>query len=133
MCADNLLAANLEPDDVRILQELESQNLDDEDIKKWAEWTTLSGPPFQGHIVGEEAIDLKTGGSIRVKDPSPVNESVPDTEGLHRFEKEVMIGTVESLLLIQENEGRLHIQVPNHIDSVVNSPAIHRGLGVVDD
>ena len=87
MGADNLLAAHLESDDVRIFPELESQNLDDEDIKKGAEGTTLSDPPFQGHIVGEEAIDPKTGGRIRVKEPNPVNESVPDTEGEHRFEK----------------------------------------------
>ena len=102
----------------------------------------LRGQPclFQGHIVGEEAIDLKTGGSIRVKEPDPVNESAPDTEGVHRFEKEVMIDAIESLLLIQENEGRLHIliigqlyEVPKHMDSVVDYPAIHRGLGVVDD
>ena len=50
-----------------------------EDIKKGAEGTILSGPPFQGHIVGEEAIDLKMGGCIRVKEPNPVNESAPDT------------------------------------------------------
>ena len=69
-----------------------------------------------------------------------MNESVPDTQGVHRFENEVKIGAVESLLLIQENEGRPHVliidqlyEVPNHMNSVVDSPAIHRGLGVVDD
>ena len=69
-----------------------------------------------------------------------MNESVPDAEGLHSFEKEVVIDSVEGLLLIQENEGRLYIliisqldEVPKHVDSVVDSPAIHRGLGVVDD
>ena len=42
VCADNLLAVHLEPDDVRVLPELESQNLYEEDIKKGAEGTTLS-------------------------------------------------------------------------------------------
>ena len=122
--ADNLLAGHLEPDDVRVFPE--------------------SPPPppspLQGHIVGEELIDLKTGGGIRVKEPNPVNESVPDTEGLHSFEKEVVVDSVEGLLLTQKNEGRLHIliigqlyEVQKHMDSVIDSPAIHRGLGVVDD